>query len=87
MEANKTSKGYKWEGLACVICFALCVAFLKLNPSSPLAIIGAILLALFGSAFGLSYMRTWKSVYRFCALTVLAIASAAYYLLILLPIK
>ena len=90
--------GYRWEGTACLVSFtaaALLLYFCSVSPyfagASLVAVlilsILVLLLLLLGTCFGVSYMRTWRRVYRDVMLAVLVIAAIAFYLSIVLPEK
>lgn len=79
--------GHKWEGIACLVFFALAALVLRLDGRSPIALITVFVVGLLGTCFGLSYMRTWKGVYRNVVLAILLIISFAFYLVLLLPSK
>lgn len=84
---HQNSIGYKWEGAACLLSFMLAAFVLHFGRASVLAIFGSLILALFGSCFGLSYMRTWKPVYRYIVLAVLFVSAIAFYAAIILPVR
>lgn len=77
--------GYKWEGTACLISFTLALIASRFVHSSMLAVFACPILSFFGFWFGISYIRTWKPIYRNILLTILLLAAIAFYAAIILP--
>jgi len=77
--------GYKWEGLACLLCFTLVALIFYFSRRSPLLLALFFLLGFIGSCFGLSYLRTWNKIYRNILLGILFIGALSFYLIMLFP--
>jgi len=80
MNSQNKKSGYKWEGFACLSCFFLATLILCFGNRSPISLLPFFLLGLLGACFGLSYMRTWKNIYRNALLGILFIAALLLYL-------
>ena len=77
--------GYKWEGAACLGSLAAAALVLYFVGVSPFPLTLVLGLIFFGVCFGISYLRTWRKVYRNVALAILLVVAVYFYLAILLP--
>ena len=82
---HHTLTGYRWEGAASLVSLVVAALALYFGGTSPITLTGSLALSVLGVCFGLSYMRTWRRVYRNIVLTVLLISAVAFYLALLLP--
>jgi hypothetical protein len=68
-----------------LLSFALAGLLLRFVSISPATIGFSLLLCLLGACFGISYLRTWKRVYRNLVLAGLIVGVTLVFLAMLLP--
>jgi hypothetical protein len=82
-----TSKARVLDGVACLVLFGVAMLVLSLGSKSPAGFGVGYILNLLAACFALSYVRTWKKVYRNIAISLLLIILIGFHLALLLPRK